>query len=490
MLKIGMLEQDFTPEGPVNLPGQFYKRISTHVESPVKANIFACESDGEQLIIVSCDHSAISDELYKNIQNLVSKKCSEIDVDKLIVSGTGCLTSPGYSSAYFVDKTSPVEKYLPVGCKYVPLLENEKHMSEQEFFEFMSNTISDGIVKAWKKRENAFVAPEFGRAVVGHNCRVVYNDGTSKMYGIADKATFAELESGNDTGVELLYVFDAVRKPMGVLVNVSCPAQVLEHCSFVSSDFWGKAREFIKEELGPRFVTVGLCGAAGCQSPRDMIRFVTPDTKDPNISRDNIQRPRRGDPDMYSLEGAVEIGERIADTVLRRIRKAQNNMRSDVELVNEVKDISLPIRKVTESEKIQAERDFEDYCIRANKKEFDANDMAALYVYAGILERYEFQETHRFFKTKLRVARLGDVAFAAIPFDMFLDYGNRIRSRSYAAQTFIIQFACGRVGYLPTEKAQKGGNYGAYVASSKVGYEAGDLLVNEILEEISNQFEE
>lgn len=72
-------------------------------------------------------------------------------------------------------------------------------------------------------------------------------------------------------------------------------------------------------------------------------------------------------------------------------------------------------------------------------------------------------------------------AFAAVPIDMFLDYGNRIRSRSCAAQTFIIQFACGRAGYLPAEKAQKGGNYGAYVANSKVGYEAEDLRGSEQL---------
>ena len=44
-LKIGMYEQDITPEGPVNLPGQFYKRVSTHVESEIKAEICVCESD-------------------------------------------------------------------------------------------------------------------------------------------------------------------------------------------------------------------------------------------------------------------------------------------------------------------------------------------------------------------------------------------------------------------------------------------------------------
>lgn len=489
MLKIAMCEQDITPEGPVRLPGQFYRRISTHVESGIKANIFACESNGEQLIIVSLDLTSITKELYEGIKERVSRKCSDIDADKLIIAATGNLTSPGYGTGKYYNEHSVSQEYLPVGCKYVPLCENEKYMPEDEYFNFLTTTISNAIVKTWRKRANAYIAPGFGRAVVGHSSRVVYDDGTALMYGITDKATFSEFESGSETGVELLYVFNSVKNPVGVLANVSCPAQILEHCSFISSDFWGKARELIKEELGPHFVTVGLCGAAGCQSPRDLLRFVVPETKDPFLVRDNIQRPRRGDPDMYSVEGAIEIGERIADTVLRKIRKAQNNMMSDVVLKNEKKILNLPIRKVSETDKVYAKREFENYCIKANKKEFDAYDMAVLHKYAGILKRYEVQETTIFHKAEIHIARLGDIAFATNPFDLFLDYGSRIRARSWAAQTFIIQFACDKAGYIPTEKAEKTGHYSAYVASSIVGHEGGNLLVNETLEEIKRLFE-
>ncbi|MBR3933379.1 MAG: hypothetical protein IKJ68_05685 [Clostridia bacterium] len=490
MLKVGMVEQDFTPEGPSNLPGQFYRRVSGYVESAVRANIFACESKGEQLIIVSCDLNKIEETLYNRIKLLVSKKSKDIDTDKIIISATGCLTSPGYRCSESLSDEEEAQYYLPPGCKYVSACENVEYISEKDYFETLASSVADGIINAWKKRKNAYIAPEFGRAVVGHCSRVTYNDNTSKMYGNPDKATFSEIESANDTGVELLYVFDSDRRPMGVLVNVSCPAQILEHCSFISSDFWGKAREFIKEELGPRFVTVGLCGAAGCQSPRDMIRFVMPNTKDPNLVRDNVQRLRRGDPDMYSMEGAVEIGERIADTVLRRIRRAQNNMRSDVTLKNKVVRLNLPLRTVTESEKHQAEDNYNNYISQSNKKEFDGYDMAALFKYFGVMERYSYQETTDFYKADIHIARLGDIAFASFPFDMFLDYGNRIRARSYAAQTFLIQFACANGGYLPTKKAEKGDNYSAYVASGYVGHKGGDILVDEIIEEIKEFFKD
>jgi hypothetical protein len=49
----------------------------------------------------------------------------------------------------------------------------------------------------------------------------------------------------------------------------------------------------------------------------------------------------------------------------------------------------------------------------------------------------------------------------------------------------MIQLACASGGYLPTEKAEKGGHYSAYVASGKTGHEGGELLVRYILEMIN-----
>ena len=115
--------------------------------------------------------------------------------------------------------------------------------------------------------------------------------------------------------------------------------------------------------------------------------------------------------------------------------------------------------------------------------------MFVLFNYVGVVERYKMQDTTEFYNAEIHIARLGDIAFASFPFDMFLDYGNRIRARSYAAQTFLVQFACGKGGYLSTKKAESSGSYSADIASCMVGSQGGDVLVDEIIEEIKEQFE-
>jgi len=89
---------------------------------------------------------------------------------------------------------------------------------------------------------------------------------------------------------------------------------------------------------------------------------------------------------------------------------------------------------------------------------------------------------------EIHVIRLGDIAIATNPFELFLDYGMRIKARSKALQTFVVQLACGCSGYLPTAKAVAGGGYGGEAASNNVGPEGGKILVNQTIELINKMW--
>ena len=125
----------------------------------------------------------------------------------------------------------------------------------------------------------------------------------------------------------------------------------------------------------------------------------------------------------------------------------------------------------------------------ANKgSEVDFNDAANLQTHLGVLKRIDFQEKTNVIPVESHIIRLGSIAIATNPFELFLDYGNQIKARSNSEQTFLIQLANGVDGYLPTEKAEKNGHYSAFIASGLVGHQGGEQLVRETLENINDMF--
>ena len=166
-------------------------------------------------------------------------------------------------------------------------------------------------------------------------------------------------------------------------------------------------------------------------------------------------------------------------------------MQDDAVFVHKVIDLDLPLRKATMAEYEHAVRELEYYVEKNKDKEvFDFEDNARMYVHAGLINRFRQQQTQEVVTIEYHVIRLGNIAIATNPFELFLDYGNRMKARSYAEQTFVVQLCCGTgKGYLPTEKAEKAGHYSAYISSGTVGHEGGDLLTRETITEINKMFE-
>jgi len=106
----------------------------------------------------------------------------------------------------------------------------------------------------------------------------------------------------------------------------------------------------------------------------------------------------------------------------------------------------------------------------------------------AVVQRFQIQQREAEYQAELHVLRIGDTALATSPFELYLDYGLRIRSRSPAALTLHAQLACDEAGYLPTARAVAAGGYGALVANGLIGPDGGQLVVESILEGIRRLF--
>ena len=77
----------------------------------------------------------------------------------------------------------------------------------KEGAELVAEKIAIAAKKAWENRKEALYANEFGRAAVGMNRRVCCDDGSAQMWGDTNTANFVSLVGGNDSGIELIYIF-------------------------------------------------------------------------------------------------------------------------------------------------------------------------------------------------------------------------------------------------------------------------------------------
>jgi hypothetical protein len=213
---------------------------------------------------------------------------------------------------------------------------------------------------------------------------------------------------------------------------------------------------------------LGWTGAAGDQSPHLMVRKAA----------EERMRKLRG------LTRLDEIARRIARAVEDAYAVVQENRHTDIPVVHKVQTLQLPMRLVTEQEYAEAKA-----AVQQAAEQMDADPKAAdrvhrrLKWYQVTVDRWENQQTvpNPTYEMELHAVRIGDAAICTNSFELFTEFGIRIKARSPAVQTFVIQLA-GPGTYLPTAKAVRGGHYSAIVHSSQVGPEGGQVLVDRTIQ--------
>ena len=484
ILKFGWSEKSITPDKKISLAGQFAERISQYVEKPLTVTAMAVDSGEDHVVLVSCDLGSTGYSLVKAVRENIAGKIPGLDPMKVVLSAIHTHTGPVYPStrrlpeAVGTGSKFMLQDILPAGKKYVEkenISANPDIATKQEVMELLVKQISAAVAEAWENRKPGSFTNAFGRAVVGMCRRATYSDGSAQMWGDTNTAMFVGLEGGNDSGIELLYVFDENKKLTGIVANLACPAQCVQHRLFVSPDFWGEVKMLLRKHFGEDIFLLAQCSAAGDQCPVDLVRWVEPesDLNDPNCKRNNPPK-RKADPSMFDLAGMRKTGKRIAGEIIDVYEEG-------------LEDMMLPLRRTTMTEVAAAKKAIKEY-LDDKEGDVDYNDAANLQRHLGVLRRAAVQETVEVLPTEVHILRMGTIAIATNPFELFLDYGNQIKARSLAEQTFLIQLCCGAEGYLPTKKAEEGGHYSAFIASGQIGHIGGEQLVRQTLQEINDMF--
>ncbi|CAL1517211.1 hypothetical protein [Chitinophaga sp. MM2321] len=469
-LLIGWAMEDITPLGPAVLFGQYYDRLAQYIESPLTATACAFERVAEngvkeQAIMVSVDLIWCTALLKTRLKERIKLILADFDVNNLVVNATHTHSAPE------PDVTG-------------------------DYGKMVVEKLADVIAAAWKNRKPATIGSSAGYAVVGHNRRIRYADGSAEMYGSLNRPDFIGIEGTADSAADMIFCWDEAEQLTGIIMNVPCPAQVTEAKYFVSADYWSEVRKQLKQYFNRDVYVLAQCGAAGDISPRDLTRPYATDK-----------------PDMWDVPGIVAIGESLLQLVKEAYPEAKKRRQIKPVFKHLVKQIDIPFRKVSEAEynnalvivkKIRAREPadpgspltaFNRFLseVKENEKlkqygpwDNKDSDYGILRLAEIITAQYSHQQKHPYYHMELHVIRLDDVVFASNSFELFVDYGFMIKGRSKAAQTFIVQLSDDYAGYLPTQRALEGGGYSA--TANPVGPDGGRILVEETISAINSLF--
>jgi hypothetical protein len=300
---------------------------------------------------------------------------------------------------------------------------------------------------AWRNRREADVGVNLGSVLgIGVNRRTA--DGRP-----VDPAVGVVSARGRDDS------------PLGVLINYTCHAVVLGSDNrYFSADYPGYAVRTVEEVEGPQTVALFANGAEG-----DVNTGHSADLS-------GIGAPIPG----RTFERAQRLGRRLAGEVIEVLSGIPMMLGDPVAAM--VQTVTLPLRRVASVAEAQAAL----AAAHAEVQRLESAGAALESVTAAKIRRFhsevdlgvakhrEVDTAETLMKAELQVLRIGDVAFVAVPGELFVELGLEIKGRSPFPYTFVVGLANGSIGYLPTRAAFEAGGYEAVATRYAVG--AGEIV--------------
>ncbi len=473
-LFFGWASESITPDQPVAIGGQYHTRISGQVHDPLTVTALAIETRDDrgvidQAVLVSCDLSLIRGQTQLRVRQLVKDQLPDLDVEKILIAATHTHTAPSLTDT---DETD-LHPYDFIGSwAYRIPADQAGVMRPVQYLAFLEQRIGAAVVKAWQARQPGGLSFALSHAAIARNRRAVYADGTARLYGDTNDPNFSHIEGTSDDSVDVLFFWRDNERPEGMIINVYCPAQEVEGESCLSADFWNDARARLRKKYHADLFVLPLVGASGDQSPHLLW----------NKQAEAAMRQQR------NVSSREELARRIVGAVDEVYDVACQGVRTELPFQHRVERMPLPVWQVSDGRYAQAQAAYE--AGKDKTEELASPDYINWRVSRTMIARYAHQKQDPFFRAETHALRLGDLAVATNPFELFVDYGLQIKARSPAVQTAVVQLTADCAAYLPTERAVQGGGYSARIDDGVVGPEGGKVFVERttrILQEMWGQ---
>jgi len=482
-IKIGWAQIDLTPDRPVWMIGQMYHRVSEYVRDPITATALALDNGETHVVFVSLDMTEVP------LHAMPLLKTQLQTIEGLAFENISFGVTHTHNSTDFYQDFMRLDNESVFGSEILPELSfPDDVLCGEEAQSYLVEKLVDLISRAWKTRKPGGISAAHEYAAVSFSRRAVFSrDGGEEtvMYGDSSDERFLRFEPGGDNAVELLYTWDLEGALTGVAINVPCPSQVFELHRFLSADYWGFVRRDVSQAFGKIFV-LPFCGAAGDLSPIDLVQISKHNKQELQIWGGQAEEVQRN----LDMEAVCEgISARLTNAVQRGYDRAKREIDFVPTFRHEYLHLELPLRLVSreiyEASFAKVQRIQKMF---SREHRMTTLDVVHAFEPQGDVLRWQMQQETATFPCESHIVRIGRIAIATNPFELFSEFAQRMKARTLADQLFVVQLSNGIGGYLPSSSAVRGGSYSSKPASTFCGPEGGDMLVERTLEAVNSMF--
>ncbi|MCX7016746.1 MAG: hypothetical protein NTW86_30010 [Candidatus Sumerlaeota bacterium] len=398
-----------TPPLGVKLAGYFHDRIAKSVHDDLHARALVIEKGDRRLALVSCDLVTMCEEVSAAAKEMIQRECG-IPPESALICATHTHTGPELRS----------DAAMPRSDEYVHGLPRLIADSVRSACDFMFEaTLHPGRTEAHGYAFNRLHRRKDG----------------SEVFGLAYSLEGVVAPAGPiDPELQTLTVRDAEGRIRAMAVNYALHPDVIGGgtADFLSADWPGVMARTIASIYGDNVDCLFLQGAAGDVNHQPQILTYMP-IKGPRKS-EQIGRALAGAA-IYCAERAEPMDDLTLDGVMQTI--AIPYYTRDAALLEEVKRLRAT-EKLGPMDKYVLER-FESW-------PYDGKDAAVA----------------------IHILRIGEVALAGLPAEIFVRIGLELKQYSPARYTFPVELANTRAStYVPTTDQAERGAYGAWPILSR-----------------------
>ena len=402
--------------------------VSTGIHDDLFARALVMTNDKSAIALVSLDVLALPDAFVQCVRKSIHA-ITGIDTNSVMVASTHTHAGPVTITTFF----------------------NPEETVDADYMDSLAKAVDGAVTTAWRGRFPARIGVSAGRVEgIGVNRR-------------------SPDQRPVDEEIGIIKVEDEGRRLRAVFVNYACHPTVLgSNNLLVSGDFPNFAIERIEESIGPDSFAMFVNGTQGNISMGHSSE----------LSAIGVITPGR------TFEHAAELGHLLADATLAALPNIPTDDGPTLGALN--MRVNLPLKNyplLAETDKILREADEDLANLSANGASPDQLMRAKTKrLYASITNFYAREalalpDGH--LPIELQALRIGETAFIAIPAEVFVEIGLKLKQLA-PHRTFIIGIANGYIGYLPTREAYESGGY--EVVSAKCAAEAEDTLIEKALE--------